>query len=155
MLVKNILNIWTSVTGCSMQILLDTNILLNWLIETNSKHTEAKRLVQSCLFDNVTEGCVTSHSLTDVFYILRKYHRSPEIRRKFILIMVNNFIILTENRDLFLESLNDPAFFDLEDGLQMKCAENADLDYIVTENLKDFKNSKIPAISIEEALKKL
>ena len=37
----------------------------------------------------------------------------------------------------------------------MKSAENADLDYIVTENLKDFKNSKIPAISIEEALKKL
>lgn len=149
------MNIWTSVTGCSMQILLDTNILLNWLIETNSKHTEAKHLVQSCLFDNMTEGYVTSHSLTDVFYILRKYHRSPEIRRKFILIMVNNFNILTENKELFLESLNDSDFFDLEDGLQMKCAEKADLDYIVTENLKDFKNSKIPAISIGEALKKL
>ena len=155
MLVRSILNIWTSVTGCSMQILLDTNILLNWLIETNSKHAEAKHLVQSCLFDNMIEGYVTSHSLTDVFYILRKHHRSPEIRRKFILIMVNNFTILTENKELFLESLNDPAFFDLEDGLQMKCAENADLDYIVTENLKDFKNSKIPAVSIEEALKKL
>ncbi len=37
----------------------------------------------------------------------------------------------------------------------MKCAEKADLDYIVTENLKDFKNSKIPAISIDEVLKKL
>ena len=37
----------------------------------------------------------------------------------------------------------------------MKCVENAVLDYIVTENLKDFKNSKIPAISIEEILKKL
>ena len=46
-------------------------------------------------------------------------------------------------------------FFDLEDGLQMKCAENAVLDYIVTENLKDFRNSKIPAISIEEVLKRL
>ena len=37
-----------------MRILLDTNILLNWLIETNSKHAEAKQLVQSCLFDDIT-----------------------------------------------------------------------------------------------------
>ncbi len=54
-----------------------------------------------------------------------------------------------------MEVLNDPAFFDLEDGLQMKCAENAALDYIVTENIRDFTKSKVPAISIDETLKKL
>ncbi len=57
--------------------------------------------------------------------------------------------------DLFLEALGDSGFFDLEDSLQMKCAEKASLNYIVTENLRDFKESKIPAISIDEALAKL
>ena len=33
-------------------------------------------------------------------------------------------------------------------------AENADLDFIVTEKLKDFKRSKVRAISIESALEK-
>ncbi|MBP5158009.1 MAG: PIN domain-containing protein [Treponema sp.] len=137
-----------------MRILLDTNVLLNWLIESNSKHTEAASLVLSCLIDG-TEGFVTSHSLTDIFYVLRKYHQEPEARRKFILIMVHNFTILTEDKTLFLEALGDSDFFDLEDGLQMKCAENANLDYIVTEKLKDFTNSAVPAISIAEALARL
>ena len=137
-----------------MKILLDTNVLLNWLIETNLKHREASRLVLACLMDE-TEGFVTSHSLTDIFYVLRKYHPESDERRKFILIMVHNFTILTENKDDFISVLNEEIFFDLEDVLQMKCAENAMLDYIVTENLKDFRNSRIKAISIEEALFKL
>ncbi len=137
-----------------MRILLDTNILLNWLIEQNEKHEEAAKLVISCIM-NGTFGFVTSHSLTDVFYVLRKYHPNPEQRRKFILIIVNNFTILTENEDRFYEVLYDTNFFDLEDGLQMKCAENAALDFIVTENLKDFKNSKIPVIDISSALEKI
>lgn len=36
-----------------------------------------------------------------------------------------------------------------------KDAKNADLDYIVTENLKDFKHSQVKAISIESALEKI
>ena len=144
----------TSDTECKMTVLLDTNVLLNWLIETNAKHLEATRLVLSCLMDE-TEGFVTSHYLTDVFYVLRKYHPNTETRKKFILIMVHNFTILTESKERFIESLNDTEFFDLEDCLQMKCAENANLDFIVTENLKDFSKSKIPAISIDDALAKL
>lgn len=137
-----------------MRILLDTNIFLNWLIEQNQKHEEASKLVLSCLIDG-TEGFVTSHSLTDVFYVLRKYHPLPEQRRKFILIIVNNFTIITENKDDFLEVLSDTEFFDLEDGLQMKCAEKAGLDFIVTENQKDFENSKIPALDISTALEEI
>lgn len=141
-------------TGDEMRILLDTNVLLNWLIESNSKHLEASRLVLSCLMDEI-EGYVTSHSLSDIFYVLRKYHPNAETRRKFILIMVHNFTILTEGKERFLDALADENFFDLEDGLQMKCAENASLDYIVTENLKDFADSKVKAICISEALSKL
>ena len=111
-------------TEFEMRILLDTNVLLNWLIESNSKHLEASRLVLSCLMDGI-EGYVTSHSLSNIFYILRKYHPNAETRRKFILLMVKNFTILTENKERFLDTLADENFFDLEDGLQIKCAENA------------------------------
>ena len=111
-------------TEFEMRILLDTNVLLNWLIESNSKHLEASRLVLSCLMDGI-EGYVTSHSLSNIFYILRKYHPNAETRRKFTLLMVKNFTILTENKERFLDTLADENFFDLEDGLQIKCAENA------------------------------
>ena len=134
-----------------MRILLDTNILINWLVETNLKHKDSSQIVKMCLKGTI-EGFVTSHSLTDAFYVLRKYHHSVEDRKRFIMIMVYNFTILTEDAQKFLDVLDDEQFFDLEDGLQMKCAEYAHLDYIVTDNLKDFTNSIIPVLSIEEAL---
>ena len=67
--------------------------------------------------------------------------------------IVSSFQVISENRRDFVSVLTDKNFFDLEDGLQMKCAENTNLDYIVTENLKDFNNSKVPAVNIETALK--
>ena len=71
------------------------------------------------------------------------------------MLIVSSFQIITEKKEDFLSVLTSEGFFDLEDSLQMKCAEKANLDYIVTENLKDFKESKIPAVSINEALAKL
>lgn len=41
---------------------------------------------------------------------------------------------------------------DLEDGLQMQCAEHEELDYIVTRNIKDFKQSNIIAVTPEQLL---
>ena len=92
--------------------------------------------------------------MTDIFYISRKY-MSIEERRRFLILIASFFQIVVENKDDFLYVLNDENFFDLEDGLQMRCAENANLDYIVTENLKDFVNSKVKSISIKEALAKV
>lgn len=134
-------------------LFFDTNILLNYLIPANPFHEKAFLLVKECLLGNL-HGFISAHSLTDIFYITRKFF-SVEDRRDFLLLIVSNFQVIAEEQDDFLAVLNDSAFFDLEDGLQMKCAENAALDYIVTENLKDFKNSKVPAVSIDETLKKL
>lgn len=39
--------------------------------------------------------------------------------------------------------------------MQMRCAEKAAVDFIVTENLKDFKDSAVPALSIADALQRL
>ncbi|MDY3721370.1 MAG: hypothetical protein SOZ96_02140 [Treponema sp.] len=70
-----------------------------------------------------------------------------------MLLIVSSFQVISESRRDLVSVLTDKNFFDLEDGLQMKCAENTNIDYIVTENLKDFNNSKVPAVNIETALK--
>lgn len=136
-----------------MNFFVDTNVILDWLIPTNRFHIEATNFMNFC-FAGKAEVFLSSHSLTDIFYISRKYF-SIEDRRDFLLLVVSNFNIISEDKDDFLSVLNSENFFDLEDGLQMKCAENAELDFIVTENLKDFENSKIPAIDISSALEKI
>ncbi|MBQ4025380.1 MAG: PIN domain-containing protein, partial [Treponema sp.] len=54
--------------------------------------------------------------------------------------------VLSERQSDFEDIANNPETRDLEDSLQMVCAENYALDYIVTRNTKDFSASKIPAI---------
>ena len=136
-----------------MNLLFDTNVILDYLIPTNSFHEEASRIIR-LVFEGKVNGFLSSHSLTDIFYILRKYY-SIEDRRQFLLLIVSSYQIIPEEKSDFVAVLNADGFFDLEDGLQMKCAENASLDFVVTENLKDFAHSKVPAISISDMIKKL
>lgn len=136
-----------------MNLFFDTNVILDYLIPTNSFHEEASKILKA-VFAGKANGFISAHSMTDIFYISRKYF-SLEDRRQFLLLIASTFQIIAENRDDFLAVLNTENFFDLEDGLQMRCAENAKLDYIVTENLKDFKTSKVPALAISSALSKI
>ena len=46
-------------------------------------------------------------------------------------------------------------FCDYEDALQSVCASRAGVDYIVTRNIKDFKNSKVIAIRPSDLFERL
>lgn len=132
----------------SLKVFFDTNEVISLALERNSTH----KLLQKLFADVISgkfKGYVTGHSLTDFFYITRK-DLSKEDRHQFLLMIANNFTILTEPNSAFLSVLNEPDFFDLEDGLQMQCAKDAVLDYIVTENVDDFRNSKVQALTAEE-----
>ncbi len=52
---------------------------------------------------------------------------------------------------MFSTVIHDPNNKDLEDGLQIQCAEKEHVDYLVTENLKDFFGSRVKVLSAGEA----
>jgi len=131
-----------------MKLFLDTNVLLDMATDRNDNHEAADNIVQSCV-QKKNEGFITSHSITDFFYIARKYY-SDEDRKKLTEFIVNTFTILTEDKKAFEDSLKAEHFEDLEDQLQMECAATAEVDYIITENKKDFEFAKVPVISSRE-----
>ena len=136
-----------------MRILIDTNIILD-LVQNREPHTEnASKIINSCVkLDNL--GYISAHSLSDLFFILRKY-KSVEERKAIILNLCRHFKILSETKDFFVSICNNSDWNDLEDGLQMKCAEKENLDYIITRDEKNgFYNSPVKIISPEEFLKK-
>lgn len=61
-----------------MRILIDTNVILDWIMVREPNAANAKLIMGQCLFGNI-EGYVTSHSLTDLFYILRKDFQTSKI----------------------------------------------------------------------------
>ena len=50
-------------------------------------------------------------------------------------------------------ALNDKDFRDFEDGLQYFSAIENDQDIVITRNLRDYKNAKIPVMTAEQFLK--
>ena len=134
------------------KVFVDTNVIANWLISTNVCHSEATEFMRMC-FGGMFSPFVSSHSLTDLFYITRK-HFIPNERFDFIRLLINSFTVLIEDSAAFSDAigLGSP---DLEDALQIVCAERENVDFIVTENIKDFSLSSVPVLSIGSALKKL
>ncbi len=53
-----------------------------------------------------------------------------------------------------MKAIEMDKFEDFVDCLQDRCAEHATAEYIITRNVKDFANSKIPAVLPEDFLEK-
>ena len=128
-----------------MNVLIDTNVILDWIMAREPNAKNAKRIMEQCLFGNI-QGYLTSHTITDIFYILRKDF-SVEKRKQLLKLLCEELQIIPENCETILRTLQHKEWNDIEDGLQMQCAEEMNLDYIITQNLKDFATSKVNAIN--------
>ncbi len=134
-----------------MRALIDTNVILDWIMVREPNATNAKKIMEKCLFGEI-EGYITSHSLTDIFYILRKDY-PVEKRKQLLLLLCEEMNVIPESRQTLLYALRRKEWQDMEDALQMQCAKEAGVDYIVTQNLKDFRTSEIKAIDEEDFCK--
>ena len=54
-----------------------------------------------------------------------------------------------------LRALDMEEFDDFEDCLQDRCAENVNANYIITNNVKDYNESVVQAITPEDYLKEI
>lgn len=61
------------------KILIDTNVLLGYILTRELYYTDAKKIVQMCVEGRV-KGCIAAHSVTNMFFILRKDYNSKERR---------------------------------------------------------------------------
>lgn len=131
-----------------MHILIDTNIVIDLVLSRKPHSDNASRIINSCIKgDNV--GYVSAHSLSDLFFILRK-DKSVEERKALILNICKFFRVIPEDKDAFIAVCRNPDWNDLEDGLQMKCAEFEKLDYIVSRD-KEGGFDKSPVRTIAPA----
>jgi len=132
----------------NMQVLIDTNVVLDWLMRREPFQADSKYIMEKCMFGNV-KGYLTAHMLSDLFYILRKDFAVNK-RKELLMLLCNTMDIISEDKESIKAVLSKEAWNDLEDGLQMQCASDMNLDYIVTRNIKDFKESDVLPILPEQ-----
>lgn len=129
----------------STALLIDTNVLLNFL--TNREDScleESIEIVRMCAQGECT-GYIAFHTLSTLWYVLRK--RSEKERRQNIKDICEIFNVASAPQSEILDAIEKDSFVDFEDCLQDKCAKEAGADFIITCNVKDFENSEIPAIT--------
>lgn len=126
------------------RILVDTNVLLDYLLTREPFYEDAKKIVLACVQGTV-KGCIAAHSISNMFFILRKDYNAKE-RREVLVNLCSIFDVEGLDKAKILSGLQNEDFSDFEDCLQMECAKAFNAEYIVTRDVNDYKMSEIKAI---------
>lgn len=132
------------------RILVDTNVLLDYLLTREPFYEDAEKIVLACVEGKV-KGCIAAHSISNMFFILRKDYNAKE-RREILSDLCLIFDVEGIDKAKLLSGLQNEDFSDFEDCLQMECAKAYKAEYIVTRNISDYKISEIKAISPKDYL---
>jgi len=135
-----------------MVILIDTDVILDHLIPRQPFVDIAKDVLSLC-FQQKCSGYIAAHSITNIFYILRKQFSVSE-RKKLLMELCEFIEVAGIQKKQVIDALDNEDFDDLEDCLQIECARAVNADYIITRNISDFSASPVPAILPEDFLQK-
>ena len=128
----------------NMRVLIDTNIILDFVLKREPFFGDAKLLVRLCMQGKIL-GFVAVHSISNMFYILRNDFPVEE-RRNILLDFCKIFAVVGIDSEMVESALLNGQFVDFEDCLQVECAKSCEADYIVTRNVKDFAASSVLAV---------
>jgi predicted nucleic acid-binding protein len=115
-------------------------------------YDESLQILKYCETNHI-KGFVSTVTITDVMYILRK-HISPNAVRN----AVQTLLIVVDVADVIKSDITAAFSSDMkdsEDAVQAACASRIKADYVVTRNIDDFKKSTVQAISPTDLLKTL
>jgi predicted nucleic acid-binding protein len=136
-----------------VRVLIDTNIVLDFLLQREPFFHDAELLFQAIDAGQLI-GYITATTLTDIFYISRKHTRSVEQARQAVSETLTAMIICPIDRAV-LESAFNSGLVDFEDAVQIFGAVAQGLDAILTRDNKGFLSSPIPVLSVQDLLQQL
>jgi predicted nucleic acid-binding protein len=132
-----------------MRLFLNTNVILDLLGKREPFFESAARIVSLADKGKATLAIsALSYATTD--YFLSKMlgaDKSIQSLRKFK--TISHIVALDE---VIIEKSLNSGFIDFEDGLQYFSAIKAECQYIITRNVKDFKNAEIPVLTPDDFL---
>lgn len=133
-----------------MVILIDTNVILDYITCRETFYVNAKTILEKCTKGEL-KGYIAAHSIPNIFFILRKEF-STEKRREILKNVCEILEVSGLSHKLVLSAIANDEFVDFEDCLQMECAKEVQAEYIITRNVSDYQYSEIRATTPEDFL---
>ena len=135
-----------------MKILVDTNVILDVLCNRTEFVEASSKVWKYCEVDKI-EGYISALSVPNIVYILRK-ELTPQKTEQ----LIQQIMMIFKVVDLKASDLSSAAEMfssDYEDALQMCQAKRMGADYIVTRNIRDCQDRKVPALKPSELLERI
>lgn len=136
-----------------MKIMCDTNIILDVLLERVPFVEDSSKILTLCE-EHKIDGLVSASSITDIYYLVKKYTHSTELAYKAVGKLLEIVKVCSVTNNDILIAFQKKAK-DFEDCLVATCAKSIRCNYIVTRNKKDFEGFDVPAITPSELLKQM
>ncbi len=130
-----------------MIVLVDTNVVFD-VIGRRQPHYAASNQILSLCRHKALVGALAFHTIANVFYHYGKA-AVPFLKERLLEDFSVHGASSTTIQDVMRWGLAD-----FEDALQAAAAQTAGASFIVTRNVKDFKFSRVPALSPKEFLKR-
>lgn len=126
-----------------MRVFLDTNILLDVLLNRPGLAEESAAVILRCEALGA-EMLVAWHGLATAYYLLKRGRSEAEALVEVDKIL--NWARIAETSDADARRARQLGFGDFEDALQAAAAEASRADRIITRNIADFTRSTVPAL---------
>ena len=127
-----------------MNVLLDTNVLLDFILERESFVQDAEQVLETAKQQSI-QLFMTATTITDLFYIAKK-----DIGKERSLEIIEDLLQFVEvaavDKQIILDALHS-ELPDFEDSVQESASIQAGVNIIVTRNEADFKNSALDIYS--------
>ncbi len=134
-----------------MQALVDTNVIIDALTG-REPFREAAEEIFMLAANQIGDLYITASSATDIYYLIRKHLHDTGQAKSAIAKLFELFYLL----DSTAEDCREALLLDMkdyEDAVISCCAGRNQMEYIVTGNVKDYKQSKVQAVLPDEFIK--
>ena len=130
-----------------MRVLIDTNVVLDFLQEREPFVENAARLFERIDTGEI-EGLIAATTITNIYYIVRRA-AGRAVAQDAVTQVLSDLNICTVDLEV-LEQALALNFEDFEDAVQYACALACSVDAIVTRDVSGFINAEVPVILPEQ-----
>lgn len=134
-----------------MKLLLDSDVLLDVALHRAPFVEDSRVIIAWCQL-SPRSAYVAGHTIANVHYLLRP-RRGDAIARSFIGDVLQFADVAQSSTASVRRALGLPMS-DFEDALQSAAAVAADVQFILTRDIGDYKGSPVPAISPSEFVRR-
>ena len=135
-----------------MILLIDANVVLDVLQKREGLWKDSSLVWKLCETEQA-EGYVSALTFANLVYVMRKELDPPQIQD--VLKKLQLIFRFADFSAADMEKAAEMKWDDYEDAIQAATAERIAADFIVTRNVRDFKQSKVIAFTPGELLARI